>query len=206
MSQECVYICRVRPTYCRNRGYPTRFSPEQFELYIQKVADTQFQEDLRLWEAGVNYETRRKIKIGGPTHKSLSNKFTLYKAIQSIIESIGESAYNDETLRIRHEIDTHNAEAKAKQIEWEELGPRFGRLRSWYEFVEFDGQRYNFTPKIDNHNVHRENDCFGNMQIHRKEEHECRNCAGRSSFYSPHCSCSSLTVWMCDKCDFEEYM
>ena len=107
---------------------------------------------------------------------------------------VDQEKYKEETIQLNHETDKEN-EVASSTIE------QINRLERWNDYVEFGGMKYGL-PKVLNE-VHRENDCFGQMEFDREKDYECRGC--RNNQVGPYqCLCHTFTINKCNKCGYEE--
>lgn len=58
--------------------YPIRYTEYVFEKYNEMIKDVKLQQDYDKWKNGINYNTNRKIKIGGKVHTTLGDKFYIH--------------------------------------------------------------------------------------------------------------------------------
>jgi len=58
--------------------YPIRYTEYVFEKYNEMIKYVKLQQDYDKWKNGINYNTNRKIKIGGKVHTTLGNKFYIH--------------------------------------------------------------------------------------------------------------------------------
>ena len=194
-------ILRKYPTLKDERLYKDRYTKENFEKYTQIKNSI---ENYEKWNIGINYKTNRKIKIGGKTHiqfgyenfyiKNETSYGSSYIILFTELDGINIELYIQETEKLKNEILSHNVKVN-------EIICKINKLEKWVDFVEFGGIKYGIQ-KIYN-NIHRENDCNGN--INKKEVciRECRECRGTTSFTEP-CRCEYKTNIECVKCGYKE--
>ena len=185
------------------RGYPYRYTNDAFDKSHEMYNDPVLTEHYNKWKEGINPHTNRKIKIGGKTYHSIKNDFiisflnsrgTWCSVFYLKLIEIDQEKYEKETIQLNHETDKEN-EVASSTIE------QINRLQSWNDYVEFDGMKYGL-PKVLNE-IHRENDCFGQMEYDREKDYECRGC--RNNQVGPfQCLCHTFTINKCNKCGYEE--
>jgi hypothetical protein len=194
-------IIRKYPTIKDERLYRDRYNKEEFEKYKEIIKSI---ENYEKWKIGINYKTNRKIKIGGKKHIQFGYENfyikhrTLYDGYSYILytklDSINIDSYIQDTEKLEEEILSHN-------VKINELICKINKLEKWNDFVEFEGIKYG-VQKIYN-NIHRENDCNGNINETEVCVRECRECRGTTSFTEP-CRCEYKTNIECVKCGYKE--
>ncbi len=156
---------RITPTY--------RYDKNVFDQYHAIMNNDKIQHDYMIWKSGRDYNTNRKIKIGGPSHRYLKKHFYIFTnehnnnrcegdyKLFTILDGIDENEYHKETLLIRQEeeasnqvIDAYNETIVAFQQQVNELG-------DWSEYIEFEGKKYGI-PEFKN-GVHRKDNCMGKI-------------------------------------------
>jgi len=201
-----ITIERDYPKEMCEKSYPDRYSASVFEK-VNEIYTTELQDNYKKWKSGLNYKTKRKIKIGGIVHRKLSSDFHIYTGFGSFvlleeIYNINTNEYLQETKKIKNEIDEYNNIVQKHntcvRIKIEEIK----KLQRWDNFVEFEGMCYG-VPHILN-KIHRRDNCFGELLIKstETESYECRAC--NLGVFSNGCSCSRSTyyTYKCNKCDF----
>ena len=156
---------RIKPTY--------RYDKNVFDQYYAIINNNKIQHDYMIWKSGRDYNTNRKIKIGGPSHRYLEKQFYIFTnehnnnryegdyKLFTILDDIDEKEYHKETLVIRQGeeesnlvIDAYNESIVVPQQQVNDLG-------AWSDYVEFEGKKYGI-PKHKN-GVHREYNCMGKI-------------------------------------------
>ena len=101
-------------------------------------------------------------------HKSILNKNWRHKDLFRILRKndIWITAYK--TIKINNDVDIENDVIKKYNVVIDSIIEKIQKLKKWNEFIEFEGKCYGITCKVVN-NIHRENDCFGEMVFIRKE-------------------------------------
>ena len=194
-------IIRKYPTIKDERLYKDRYNKEEFEKYKEITKSI---ENYEKWKIGINYKTNRKIKIGGKKHIQFGYENfyikhgTLYDCYSYILftklDGINIDLYIQDTEKLKEEILSHNAKIN-------ELICKINKLEKWNDFVEFEGIKYGIQ-KIYN-NIHRGDDCNGNINKTEVCVRECRECRGTTSFTEP-CRCEYKTNIECVKCGYKE--
>lgn len=200
--EEMQKIERQYPTKKREKTYPERYDNSVFEKLNEMNGDTELQNDYKKWKDGINYKTNRKIKIDGKIHRELKQKFMIYTCggvLFDTLNSINAYEYLQETKKNINEIDIENAIIKDYNKLVDSIIEKIQKLERWNDFIEFEGKCYGITNKVLN-NIHRENDCFGEMVFTRKETAYTSN--GR-----PFClyedTETTYSIYKCSKCNYE---
>ena len=181
-----------------------KFSEEDIEKYFKseeviKDMELKIKRDTEFLEKGINYITRRKIKIHGRTYDNISRIIWLRNSkLQKCkeISKLNKKVYLKE-LRIELEkIDEYNKKVERIIEDVKKL--------KWDEFIELDGEKYGI-PEVYNM-IHRENNCLGKM-IEKGRcviEYECSHCKNWYG-YSGTCHCYNKIIisYKCDKCGYE---
>ena len=189
----------IKRYYPMTISYPCRYTNEAFDTFHEMYNDPEIRDRCNKWKAGINPYTNRKIKIGGKTYDSIKDDFMIYflyrtrwtRIFYLKLKNIDEEKYKEETIQLNHEIDKEN-EIISSKIE------EINRLQSWNDYVMYDGMKYGLK-KVVNH-VHRENDCFGQMEYDREKEYKCRGCRFNKTRYQ--CLCYTFTINKCNKCGY----
>lgn len=187
--------------YPMTRPYPYRYTSEAFDKSHEMNNDPVLRDHYNKWKEGINPRTNRKIKIGGKTYHSIKNNFMISflhgthwcRVFYSKLINIDQERYTEKNNQLNHETDKEN-EVISSIIE------QINCLESWNDYVKYDGIKYGLK-KVLNH-VHRENDCFGQMEYDREKEYECRGCKNGTGPY--YCLCNTYTMNKCKKCGYEE--
>jgi hypothetical protein len=195
-------IERQYPAKKRENTYPQRYDNSAFEKLNEMNEDTELQNDYKKWKDGINYKTNRKIKIDGKIHRELKQKFMIYTpgcVLFDTLNGINPHEYLKETKEISNAIDVENAIIKDYNKMVDSMIEKIQKLERWNEFIEFEGKCYGIRSKVLN-NIHRENDCFGEM-IFLKTEKEY-------TFYDrPFCNYEDketiYSIYKCSKCNYE---
>ena len=119
------------------------------------------------------------------------------------LNSINKDEYLKETKKIINEIDIDNAIIKYYNELVDSIIEKIKKLEDWDDFVEFEGKYYGIN-KVYN-NIHRENNCLGEMVFY-KEEYESCNCSSCENWLY---GCSNprgrhLRYYKCNKCNYEQ--
>jgi hypothetical protein len=205
--KEPPIIERHYPTKRPEKSYPLRYDNSTFEK-LNEMNTPELQNDYKKWKAGINYKTNRKITIGGKIHRELKQKFMIkylfsYVLFEDLI-SINSHEYLQETEKINNDIDIENGVIKKYNDVVDSIIEKIQKLKRWNEFIEFEGKCYGITTKVLN-NIHRENDCFGEMLYHMEKEYECKGCRDGIMFNGAYqCSCYAYDINKCSKCGFIE--
>lgn len=194
-------IMRKYPTIKDERLYKDRYNKEEFEKYKEITKSI---ENYEKWKIGINYKTNKKIKIGGKKHIQIGYENfyikhrTLYDGYKYILftqlDGINIDLYIQDTEKLKEEILSYNEKIN-------EIICKINKLEKWNDFVEFEGIKYGIQ-KIYN-NIHRGDDCNGNINKTEVCVKECRECRGTTSFTEP-CRCEYKTNIECVKCGYKE--
>ena len=191
------------------KEYPVRYDSAMFG----KLAEIDL-DDLRnkyeKWKRGINYKTNRKITIGGKIHNSMSSHFMIVHRIGSqwhsvLFEDLAEinvCDYLRETEKMHNDVDLENNGIREYNSFIDGFNERINALPKWDDFIEFEGNYYGLADNVLN-NIHRENDCLGEMVWQADELHECKGCRDVGLYRASHpCSCSTSTLSKCIKCGY----
>jgi len=195
-------IERQYPTKKREKIYPERYDNSVFEKLNEINGDTELQNDYKKWKDGINYKTNRKIKIDGKIHRELKEKFMIYSCggvLFDTLNSINPHEYLQETKKINNEIDVENAIIKDYNKLVDCIIEKIQKLERWNEFIEFEGKCYGITNKVLN-NIHRENDCFGEMTFTHKEKTYTSNDRPFCNYDDTE---TTYSIYKCSKCNYE---
>ena len=180
----------------KQKSYPDRYDVEVFDEYSRLLQNRDFESDFQQWKQGINYKTQRQITIGGKTHDDLSEKFKIScvfangKKTSILFSELNGIDYNDysiETKRLRLEISEANVEIEKFNKRIDRLELKISKLTEWDQFVTFNRRRYG-VPHVTN-NIHRENNCGGEMICVYTEKKNPTQCKYKSKL-------------RCNKCDF----
>ena len=199
-------IKRIYLSHKIEKCYPYRYHNAVFEKFNEMNSDTQFQNDYKKWNAGINYKTNRKIKIGGKTHKELEeSRFSIKINDISVsfdkLKNIDAVKYLEETEKIKHEIDIENAGIKDYNKKIDIVVEKIKNLESWDDFVVFEGKKYGLINKTKN-NIHIENNCLGKMIfIGERTETKIGNCRPFCIYNDTE---TTYNIYKCNKCNYED--
>jgi hypothetical protein len=206
LFEEILEIKRCYPNKKQKKIYPLRFNNFVFEKFNEMIIDEKLQNDYKKWKNGINYNTNRKITIGGKIHTSLKQQFMIkygsfkggFKNIlfTSLI-GIDSIKYICDTEKFKNDIDIENNIIDDYNNNIDDTIKKIQELKKWNDFIEFEGIKYGIK-RIYN-NIHRENDCNGEII----EYYKCRSCRGTSSFYEQ-CRCEYKENIKCLKCGYKE--
>jgi len=204
-AEEPPKIERYYPPKKTEKPYPPRYNKSAFEKCSEMITNTELLDYYNKWKSGINYKTNRKIKVGGKIHTELKEKFMIgppfnYRSVLfADLADISECDYLQETEYINNQIDTENASIKEHNASVDSVIEKIKKLEGWNEFIDFEGKKYGITRKVSN-NIHRENDCFGEMVFDRNETIHYLN-------DKPFChhDDKSITnsIYRCCKCGYE---
>jgi len=188
--------------YPMTRSYPYRYTNDVFDTFHEMYNDPEIRDRCNQWKKGINPYTNRKIKIGGKTYDDIKNDFmisfdshgTWCSVFYLKLMEIDQEKYTEETNQLNHEIDKAN-EVISSTIE------QINRLESWNDFIEFNGIKYGLKKVLND--VHRENNCFGQMEYDREKNYVCRGCRG-TKVRPYHCLCYTFTINKCNKCGYKD--
>ena len=195
-------IERQYPSKKLKKTYPNRHNVSVFEKLNQMNADTELQNDYIKWKDGINYNTNRKIKIGGKIHEKLKQKFMIYSyknILFDTLNNINADEYLQKNKKIIYKIDNENDMIKDYNKLVDSIIEKIQKLEKWNDFIEFEGKCYGITSKVLN-NIHIENNCLGEMIFTRKETEYTFN-------DRPFCNYDdkeiTYSIYKCSKCMYE---
>ena len=195
-------IERQYPSKKLKKTYPNRHDVSVFEKLNQMNADTELQNDYIKWKDGINYNTNRKIKIGGKIHEKLKQKFMIYSyknILFDTLNNINADEYLQKNKKIIDKIDNENDMIKDYNKLVDSIIEKIQKLEKWNDFIEFEGKCYGITSKVLN-NIHIENNCLGEMIFTHKETEYTFN-------DRPFCNYDdkeiTYSIYKCSKCIYE---
>jgi hypothetical protein len=169
----------------KHRHKPTfRYEKNVFYQYHAIINNTNIQKDYAIWKSGRDYNTNRKIKIGGPKHRYLEKRFYIFTnehnnkhyegdyKLFTILEGINEETYHNETLAIRQSEEDTNRLIDAYNETVTVVQYQVDALDKWFHYIEFEGKKYGIKEWKDG--VHRKQDCMGRI-IKIGQEVMCRD-------------------------------
>ncbi len=198
-----IEIIRGYPYKKKEKSYPYRYNNNIFEKLNEMNEDIELQNNYKKWKDGINYKTNRKITIGGKIHRELEyEKFMVNGISFDKLNSINKDEYLEETKKIINVIDIENAIIKDYNKLVDSIIKKIQKLEDWNDFVEFEGKYYGIV-KVYN-NIHRENNCLGEMVFYKEEYKRC-NCNSCENWLY---GCSNprgtyLRYYKCNKCNCE---
>jgi len=201
--EDPLIIERHYPSKRREKSYPERYDNSIFEKLNEMNADTELQNDYKKWKDGINYKTKRKIKIGGKIHRELEAKIMIYSCGRGILfdtlNHINANEYLQETKKIINKVDVENAIIKDYNKLVDSIIEKILKLERWNDFIEFEGNCYGITNKVLN-NIHRENDCFGELVFIRKHTTYTSNDRPFCLYEDTE---TTYSIYKCSKCNYE---
>jgi len=186
-------IIRIFPSKKNEDNYKRRYDKIGFEKYNEIMKNP---ENYEKWKLGINHKTNRKIKIGGKTHREIewinfyiSNGDGHYR--YSIEELIGVDCdiYLQETERIKNEIQEYNNKIDT-------IISKIKLLEKWNDYIVFDEKKYGISFVYNN--IHRENDCFGDIIDNGHTPCTCSTCENWNG-----CGSSGYDCFICKKCGYK---
>jgi hypothetical protein len=205
-------IKRYYPTKKQEQSYPKRYKDWEFKRFREMNTDTNFQNDYKKWKDGINYKTNRKINIGGKVHDKLKEKFmiTTITYINSCSQShssflfedlidINADEYLQETDKINNNIDNENDVIQAYNKLVDSLIEKIENLKNWYEYQEFEEEKYGLIHNIKN-NIHVEDNCFGKMIFTYSKTETSFNCRSFGNYNDTE---TTYLTYTCHKCNYE---
>jgi hypothetical protein len=192
-------IVRILPQKSSLSTSP-RYSSDDIERYRIKKT-----EEYTKWKNGINSETNRKIKIGGPTHIKLGKKNGYYLGME--IQQISGYLPLLEKYQIDNAIETLRLEQKERDIIArnklvDKVVQKITNF-SWEEFVEFEGVNYGI-PEFHN-GFHMLNNCMGKeINVVKRWEREC-SCSCCENWSGCGRSDNESNTYSCDKCGVQNH-
>lgn len=165
--EENNIIIRSYPSNKETSIYAKRFNEHIFKIY-KNISRENFEK----WKSGINYNTNRKIKIGGRTHYQLGYKdfyipFNNGYILFTELDHIDIELYQKETDRLKKEIDAYNSIVR-------EVITKINLLERWEQYIIFEGKKYGI-PHVHNR-IHKQNNCFGKIEKDYWESCKCHLC------------------------------
>tara|TARA_B110000285_G_C14867857_1_gene487710 strand:- start:59 stop:724 length:666 start_codon:yes stop_codon:yes gene_type:complete len=206
-------IIRSNPQKKKMELYPIRYTEKFLLDYNKIINDPKIKIQYDKWIGGINYITNRSIKINGPMYNKLKYNFTLenqskgpnsqiitfsrHLLFDDEISRISIKEYVEETTKIYDPIDHINNDITEYNENIDKLIINIGKQK-WCDYIEFEGIKYGIGPHYNN--IHRENDCLGNIIEGRHEMCKCHACEDWNG-----CSSGGTQYYNCDKCKKEIY-
>ena len=170
-----------------------RYTPETFTRARRMFNDDDLRRKYDEWTRGINFVTKRKVKLGGTVHVDIGCVFRIpnqrFGILFAEIMAIDEAEYMRETIALDEQIARENAAIAENNESVMQARERIMHLTSWDCTLAFQGELYGLPSFVDG--IHRENECLGEVEKFDVTS-VCRAC--RSSFYS-HCT---------EPCPFQE--
>lgn len=188
-------------SYLKTKSYPTRYDNEDFKKYkeITKYRIITI-EKYDKWKSGINWLTGRRIKIGGKLYEKLGYENFYIRRVDGCnikyilfteFDSIDIEIYNNETAKIKKEIDDYN-------LIINETNCKIKLLEKKDEFIIFDGVKYG-NPDENIHMDEKGENCFGLIVKDRYEECSCNCCENWFGCSEP----VNVQHYKCIKCDYK---
>ncbi len=207
-SNPILQIERTYPTKKLEKTYINRYDEYVFQKLNEMNGDAELQSDYKKWKNGINYKTNRKIKINGKIHRELEKKFIIHGNSLSgswggaimfdNLNHIDKNEYLQETKKLNNEVDRENSIINEYNIIIDSVIEKIKKLEKWDDFIVFEGKQYGIPCIFDN--IHRENDCFGDMVFTCKKIEVWSN-------DRPFCICNDVettySIYKCSKCNYE---
>jgi hypothetical protein len=211
MENKEIIITRSWPSHKKLLDHIPRYTIQDFEK--SDMIKLNSMDKYNKWMNCINYKTNRKIKLNGPTYYEIKYELSinsiLFTDLQVIdrsvlfteLQAIDRIKYLKETQDIVEKINTENNEIEKYNLTVYDVISKIKKLKLWTDYVEFEGIYYGIQAIIDN--IHRTNDCFGEMIYFEETIKECRDCSGASSFSTGRCECNKYKMYTCNKCGYE---
>lgn len=192
-------ITRFYPLHKSKIQYPIRCDL-LLKNYQQMTNDKEFMEKYNKVKSGIDYRTDKRILRNGVIHKKLMKELSKEHNIALMdggLKKINIEQYLNDSKRIYREIDDENKEIEKYNHLVDKTINEIRQLKSWNDFVEFDGKKYGIQKIFEN--VHRENDCNGAMNYYGSEFCQCFLCNNFDG-----CGSKGLSFYQCENCQYIE--
>lgn len=155
MSITSLDILRTELEYHKVVEYPYRLSKEVLEEYNKRMSTNECKCNYELFTKGINYVSKRKIKINGPTYKILMDEFSISLGknnriyFKQIIDTLGDETieyYNKVTFDMYSTIKNQNTEVSKYNQKITDIRNKVNKFNK-YEFVKFNKNLYG-NPNI----------------------------------------------------------
>lgn len=196
---ENPIIERKYPYKKYTKQYPRRYDNSVFEKLNQMKNDKKLQNNYEKWKNGINYNTNRKITIGGKIHHNLEYNFKIKGILFEELLNINQEVYLQETDKINRDIDIENDIIENYNKEVDDIIDKIKRLENWDDFVVFEGNNYGLVDKIKD-NIHIENNCGGEMVYSRSETDYTFNDRPFCNYEDKE---TNYSIYKCSKCNYE---
>jgi hypothetical protein len=188
-------ISRKYPILDLEVDYKNRYTHEDFEKHA-KI--TKSLGNYEKWKNGINYETNRKIKVGGKTHQNLGyDNFYIKHDLFTKLDGIDVDLYIRETDEIKKKVQERNKEIQERNKEINDTICKINLLENWEEYVTFEENKYGI-PNVYN-NIHRENNCLGSFVKDSYDSCNCRTCENWGGCSNP----KGTQYYKCVKCGYK---
>ncbi len=195
------------------KKYPYRLTQADFDKCDNIVKDPNYIKLLN----GINYKTKRAIKIKGDTYCNVLKEFTIANHTPEEIMAINREEYFEKSKLIISEIDEYNKKYKhiidkyneamrqkiydceKYNIECLEAIEQIKKLTTWDSYVELYGLKYGIPEIYEN--IHRKNDCMGVFEYSDIVVCDCFMC-----IHSGCCSNPIRQLFKCSVCGFPKEM
>ena len=206
-------IVRTYPIKKKLLEYPERYDSSVFQKINEMKNDTDLQNNLIKWKNGINYETNRKIKIGGILHKQLENPFLIYVGPIIYGNFINYEKLKDlnehEYLKVSNELKSIFDEENKIPSEYNDLVDsvikKMQKVEKLEEYIVFEGIKYGspYINKSWSAPRHKDkipdNNCVGFIIESYSEGCRCRSCENWGGCSNP----SRTQYYKCTKCGYE---
>ena len=155
------------------RFYTDRYNKEDFEKYKEITKSI---ENYEKWKIGINYKTKRKIKIEGKTHKQLGyENFYIKGNLFTKLDGVNIELYLQENEKIKKEIQDYNSQIQDYNSQIQDLICKINLLKKWDEYIIFEETKYGIPYVYDD--IHMEHNCFGLIKHDHYESCNCNSCS-----------------------------
>lgn len=183
-------------TYKEKSDYPRRYTADDFDELDKLLKNKNFEIDYEKLKTGINPLTNRKIKIGGKIYCKIEDKFKISGVLFVELKKYNKEQYLQETNEIYSLIDKENNIINEYNKSIRNIIKKIKELKKWNDFIEYEGIKYGI-PNVLN-NIHRTNDCFGNMKETCFKSCSCHLCEDWGGCNNP----KSTQYYKCEKCNY----
>jgi len=189
-------IIRGYPKFKEETVFTSRYDKKEFEKYNEIIKSDEKMINYNKWKIGINFITKRKIKIGGKTHYDLGYKhFSIHSNrggyyLFTNLDGINSELYIQETEKIKKEIIDYN-------LKISNIISKIESLNKWEDYIKFEGLKYGISSVHGQ--IHRENNCFGLIKLYDSEGCTCHSCEDWGGCSNP----VGTNYYKCEKCDYK---
>jgi len=211
-----ISICRILPEKKEILPIPIRYKPYLWKIATELSKKSGYMERITRFEELLDPYKDEILKRNSPKYMKYLKKYSIifdkiyYVRIYKILH-LDLNKYQLETERLLKENEVKNKEIIEYNNQLDNIINKINNLKSWDEFVEFDGQKYG-TPAEILDDKHIEDGCNGLIILLGQNMYECFMCMKlkekkenikkiKAFKLSNNCKCYTSICKKCTICD-----